>query len=70
RALEKMLSSGTLSPEHYELTLKELRKKCSIFAEGSKKRNKIEESDYYRNLSEKYPPAPYTLHTRPSTLIP
>ena len=58
KALEKMLSSGTLSREKYDLTLLELNKKCSIFAAGSKKRGKNDDMSYYLRLSEKY--------TRPS----
>jgi len=54
KALEKALSSGSLSPEYYGLTLKELKKKCSIFAEGCEKRGKIKESEYYLKLPERY----------------
>ncbi len=54
KALEKALSSGLLSPEYYGLTLKELKKKCSIFAKGCEKRGKIKKSEYYLKLSEKY----------------
>jgi len=54
KALEKMLSSGTLSPENYELTLRELEKKCGVFAAGAENRGKAGEAGLYRNLPKKY----------------
>ena len=54
KALEGMLSSGTLSPENYKLTLKELEKKCAVFAAGAEKRGKTEDAQYYKTLSKKY----------------
>ena len=54
KSLEKMLVSGTLNSRHRNATLKELRKKCRVFAAGAEKRGKIKETDYYRTLPEKY----------------
>jgi glycosyltransferase involved in cell wall biosynthesis len=56
RSLEKMLNSGTLDPEYRNATLKELREKCRVFAEGSRKRGKSEIAEYYKALTEKYTP--------------
>ena len=53
-SLEKMLLSGGLSGKNRDLTFKELVKKCSIFSDGSKKRGKAEESEYYATLPDKY----------------
>lgn len=54
KALEKMLSSGQLSDDHYKSTLRELEKKCSIFADGAEKRGKPQEAAHYRALPHKH----------------
>jgi len=54
KALKKMLLSETLSPERYESTLEELKKKCRIFAKGCIKHGKAEEAEKYSELAEKY----------------
>ncbi len=54
KALEKILVSGALNEENYALTLKELEKKCAVFAKGSEKRKKNEEAAYYRALPDRY----------------
>lgn len=54
KALEKMLTSRSLSPENYALTLKELEKKCRIFSLGAKKRGKLDAAFFYENLPQKY----------------
>jgi len=54
KALEKMLSSGELSPGDYSATLKELNKKCEVFAAGSEKRGKKDAALSCRNLPNKY----------------
>jgi glycosyltransferase involved in cell wall biosynthesis len=54
KALEKILSSGTLEFEDHKATLKELVKKCEIFAAGCEKRGKSREAERYRNLPLKY----------------
>lgn len=51
KALKKMLDSGDLTPKNFEVTLTEFRKKCKIFAQGAKKRDKIEEAEFYIKLS-------------------
>jgi len=53
QALEKILRSGKLSKKYHEVTLKELRKKCKIFALGAEKRGKSEEVDLYKSLPKK-----------------
>ena len=54
KALGKMLSSNTLSPEDRQATFDELRNKCGIFAAGCEKRGKTEDAEYYRSLPETY----------------
>lgn len=54
KALEKMLLSGGLDEDRYELTLEELEKKCAIFAEGCEKRSKQRLAEEYRKLPDKY----------------
>lgn len=53
-ALDKMLSSGTVPSEYYDLTLKELKKKCAIFAEGCKKRDRFDDATAYLSIPHKY----------------
>ena len=53
-ALEKMINSGKLSGEKLELTISELEKKCTIFANGSEKRGKLEEAKKYREKITEY----------------
>ncbi len=53
RALEKILGSGTLSPEQYAPALKELKKKCEIYGNGCLKRGKEEEGRRVLALPEK-----------------
>ena len=48
-ALEKIIKSGKLSGEKLELTVSELEKKCTIYANGCEKRGKIDEAKKYRD---------------------
>lgn len=54
KALAKMLDSGVLSEEDHRATLKELSKKCRIFAKGAEKRGRLEEAQTYYAWIEKY----------------
>lgn len=54
RALEKMLTSDLLEAGDHKATLKELVKKCEIFAAGCEKRGKSRQAERYRNLPLKY----------------
>ncbi|GAK58176.1 glycosyl transferase family protein [Candidatus Vecturithrix granuli] len=54
QALEKLLRSRELTPEQYDQTLQELRRKCEIMAAGCAKRQKMQEYDYYRQLPRRY----------------
>ena len=54
KALCKALESGNLSLSQYSMTLKELKKKCGIYANGCMKRNKKEESAEVLSLSGRY----------------
>jgi glycosyltransferase involved in cell wall biosynthesis len=54
KALTKIIESNYLTPHHYHLTLKELKKKCRIYGEGCLKRGKKEEGNWYLALPTKY----------------
>ncbi len=54
RALEKILESGTLSPENKRLAAKEMVNKCRIYGEGCLKRGKIEEGEQIIALAQRY----------------
>jgi len=54
KALVNILESGVLSPGQREATLRELRRKCTIFGNGCMKRGRIEEGKGYLGLAEKY----------------
>ncbi|HME46113.1 MAG TPA: glycosyltransferase family A protein [Syntrophorhabdales bacterium] len=50
RSLVKMVSQGALTPDQRALTLKELRRKCAIYAQGARKRGRLEEAAEYATL--------------------
>jgi len=54
RALEKILESGTLSPENKRRAASELVKKCLIYGEGCLKRGKVEEGEQILALAQRY----------------
>ena len=54
KALEKLLSSGILSPQKYKWTWEALQRKCEIYAQGCIKRGRVEEGKSYLALPEKY----------------
>ena len=51
-AINKILVSGRLNGEQKKYAVNELKKKCRIYIEGAKKRNKDKEVQYYSNLIE------------------
>jgi len=53
-ALEKLLNSGSLSPEQYDWTWKALQRKCQIYGEGCLKRGRVEEGERYLSIPERY----------------
>ena len=54
QALEKLLNCGFLDEKQYSLAKKTLVQKCDILRKGFAKRGKLSETDYYRQLIEKY----------------
>jgi glycosyltransferase involved in cell wall biosynthesis len=54
KSLEKMLISDALDDDCRDATLKELIKKCRVFAAGAEKRGKPKVAEYYKALSGKY----------------
>jgi glycosyltransferase involved in cell wall biosynthesis len=53
RALLKLLQEPDLPGPYRETAVRILARKCSIYAQGCEKRQKIKEARYYRNLSKK-----------------
>jgi len=56
RALEKLLQNGNLNPRQQEAAAKALRKKCTVYAGGCKKRGRIEEARHYEALAGRFAP--------------
>lgn len=54
RSIQKLLESRSLAPEQRELAVRELRKKVTIYAEGAKKRGKLEEAEKLERETERY----------------
>ena len=54
KALVKILESGVLSLEQREASLKELKRKCTIFGNGCIKRGKKEEGERYLIIPERF----------------
>lgn len=53
-SLEKLIRSGRLNPLQRKAAIRMLAKKCRIYANGCRKRNRDEEADYYRNLCRSF----------------
>lgn len=53
-SIAKILDAGTLGPDLAEMAIKELGKKCRIYAAGALKRGKEEEGRYYLDLVASY----------------
>jgi glycosyltransferase involved in cell wall biosynthesis len=54
KALEKIISDDILDGRQKQLVIQELIKKSIILENGFKKRGKMEESNYYQSLIERY----------------
>ncbi len=54
KAISKLLDSGVLNSQQYELAFKELERKCQIYIRGCLKRGKFQEAQAYYKLIEKY----------------
>ncbi len=54
KAIEKILSCDTLRADYREVALSELKKKCSIYAQGAAKRGRIKEAEDYEKIPDKY----------------
>jgi glycosyltransferase involved in cell wall biosynthesis len=50
KALEKLLLSKTLAPEQAEMAYDMMRKKCHVYIQGARKRNKHHEVDQYERM--------------------
>ena len=54
RSIVNILRSGCLNPEQHKEAFCVLREKCLIYAEGCRKRNRIDEADYYTSLMDSF----------------
>ncbi|MEJ2659085.1 MAG: glycosyltransferase [Desulfobacterales bacterium] len=52
KAIRKIIKTGTLSDDQHRAAVNMLRKKCSIYAAGCRKRGRGEEAKYYESLPE------------------
>jgi len=54
RSLAKILAGGLLSREQYREAAEQIREKCRIYAEGCRKRGKVEEAEYYTDIGSRF----------------
>jgi hypothetical protein len=54
KALVKILSQGCLSSSQQTCALAMLTEKCQIYASGCRKRNRLQEAEYYQTLPGKF----------------
>ncbi|MFW6331849.1 MAG: glycosyltransferase family 2 protein [Thermodesulfobacteriota bacterium] len=53
-SLQNLIDSGTLDSDQERAARRMLQKKCRIYANGCRKRNRIPEADYFQTLGERY----------------
>lgn len=53
-SLQNLIDSGTLDSDQEQAARRMLQKKCRIYANGCRKRNRIPEADYFQTLGERY----------------
>ena len=49
-SIRKLIDSGRLSPEQAAVALQVMKKKCRIYADGCRKRGRMDEAGFYENL--------------------
>jgi glycosyltransferase involved in cell wall biosynthesis len=54
KAIEKIIKSGMLSDAQYQAALIMLQNKCVIYADGCRKRGRVEEARYYETLAARF----------------
>jgi glycosyltransferase involved in cell wall biosynthesis len=54
KALLLNVESGTFRGKQHEFAVRELARKCRIYARGCEKRGKLGEADRYRNIARRY----------------
>jgi len=55
KSLVKIIESGCLSPFQYNAAVKTLHAKCTVYASGCRKRDRLQEAAQYKALVQKYP---------------
>jgi len=53
-SIARLLDSGSLSPAQREASINMLKAKCAIYAQGCRKRGRMEEARHYEGLPEKF----------------
>ncbi len=53
QSLVKILCTDVLTAEQRELTIEELKKKCSVYIQGARKRGRLEEAEKYAALVDR-----------------
>jgi glycosyltransferase involved in cell wall biosynthesis len=54
QAIKKLLDSNSLSRKQRKEAVKAIKEKCGIYAGGCLKRGRLDEAEYYTNLSKSY----------------
>jgi glycosyltransferase involved in cell wall biosynthesis len=54
KALENILNTAVLKPEYRTLAIETLQSKCAILANGAEKRERTEEAERFRSISQRY----------------
>ncbi len=54
RAISRLLDGGDLTPSQQDAAIAMLKKKCAIYAQGCRKRDRLDDADHYRRLAARY----------------
>lgn len=54
RAIARLLDSGCLSPDQQKASIGMLKTKCAIYAQGCRRRGRMEQAAYYESLVDPY----------------
>ena len=54
RSIARLLHSGELAASQRSAAIAMLRKKCAIYAQGCRKRNRLADADHYERLAARY----------------
>jgi glycosyltransferase involved in cell wall biosynthesis len=60
RSLMQLVQSGLLSASQTQATIRTLKYKCAIFANGCRKRDRKTEAEYYQKLADNFTPSAFS----------